>query len=70
MISTLMTEPDTACLAETLRLLAAAVSHPGGHTWLTDLQSTNVTGLKHIMWITENTLNKVLLERYFPGTMG
>ena len=58
-----MTEPDAACLAETLRLLAAAVSHPEGHAWLTDLQSTNNSGLQHVMWITENTLNRVLLER-------
>ncbi|GLT82081.1 hypothetical protein SLE2022_004930 [Rubroshorea leprosula] len=52
---------DTQCLCEAFRLLTSGLQSSERATWAKALQSENI--LSRILWITENTLNPLLIEK-------
>ncbi|KAK9809964.1 hypothetical protein WJX72_002722 [[Myrmecia] bisecta] len=53
---------DAAALGEVCRLLATALARPGKRQWLAEMLG-DATCLGRLMWIVDNTLNAVLLQR-------
>ena len=58
----LLTATNKACLAEILRFLIAAAKGPSHYVWL-NLLRDSPSALPRIIWMTDNTLDKLLFER-------
>ncbi len=62
-LDTAFSTSDAPCLAETFRLMTAAVKGPSNSAWLNTLLQSPVDLLQHVVWIADNTLNTTLFER-------
>lgn len=62
-IKFLLTATDKGCLSEVLRFLHTAVKGPSSSVWLGLVSDDSEPALARIVWMTDNTLDRVLLER-------